>query len=435
MDPVPCFITQRPRTTMNTKKDNRESRGRRLFPPAAEDPAFLQKLIDTIPIPVFYKDIRGVYMGGNQAFADFVGISRRGISGKKVHDVAPGDLADEYARKDAELFQAGGVQTYESCVQHVDGTRRDVVFKKAVFSHPDGTVGGLIGLFFDVSQLKSLADKLLKSEERYRRIFDNIQDVYYEVAVDGSILEISPSIEKYFPVRREELIGRSMNSFYADPQERQDFLAIIREKGHVRDYEIHLKSIEGGLYTCSITAAMLPGEYGGPPRIVGSMRDISDRKDAEKRLEERRMELEDKSRMLEDVNTALRVLLKQRDEDKKDLEDRLLSNVRKLVMPYLEKLKRIAGSPDQKACIDILETNLNDIISPFLKNMTALHAELTPREIQIASLIKNGKTSKDIAGLFNVSSRAVEFHRDNLRIKLGIKNKKTNLRSYLINHF
>lgn len=400
-----------------------------------ENSAFLQKLIDTIPIPIFYKDACGIYIGGNQAFAEFLGIPGKKIKGKKVHDVAPRDLADRYAQTDAELFRTGGVQTYGSCVLHADGTRRDVIFKKAAFSNPDGSMGGLIGLFFDITDLKALSDRLCKSEERYRRIFENIQDVYYEVELDGTITEISPSIEQYFPVKREELIGQSMNRFYADPEKRQEFLAIIKQKGLVRDYEIHLKNNQGLLYTCSITAALMPAEGRQAPKIVGSMRDISDRKNAEKALAERGRELEDKSRMLEDVNTALRVLLAQRDEDKKELEARLQSNVRELVMPYIEKLKRGCKASDQLACLDILKTNLSDILSPFLKNITAMHADLTPREIQIANLIKDGRTSKDIANLLNISNRAIEFHRDNLRIKLRLKNKKANLRSYLLNYF
>ncbi|MDO9559594.1 MAG: helix-turn-helix transcriptional regulator [Syntrophales bacterium] len=237
------------------------------------------------------------------------------------------------------------------------------------------------------------------------------------------------------PAFFQKLIGRSMNSFYADPKKRKDFLAIIKEKGLVSDYEIQLKNDQGLLYNCSITAAILPGEGERPPRIVGSMRDIAERKNAEKALAERGRELEDKSRMLEDVNTALRVLLKQGDEDKKDLEDRLLSNVKELVMPYVEKLKKLSRTSEQMACLSILETSLNDIISSFLKNITSTHADLTPREIQIANLIRDGRTTKDIADLLSISTRAVEFHRDNLRIKLRLKNKKANLRSYLLAHF
>jgi DNA-binding CsgD family transcriptional regulator len=79
-----------------------------------------------------------------------------------------------------------------------------------------------------------------------------------------------------------------------------------------------------------------------------------------------------------------------------------------------------------------VENHLKDIISPFLHNLTIEHLDLTPREIQITSLVKEGKTTKEITDFLNISATAVDFHRKNIRMKLGIKNKKTNLRSFLL---
>ncbi|MEN6319678.1 MAG: helix-turn-helix transcriptional regulator [Syntrophaceae bacterium] len=158
------------------------------------------------------------------------------------------------------------------------------------------------------------------------------------------------------------------------------------------------------------------------------------RKNCEKALITREQDLINNSRMLEEVNTALRVLVRQRDEDRIELEKKLLSNVKELVIPYIEKMKKWRLTSDEVTCLNIVEQNLNDIISPFLQNITLKHSDLTPREIQISSLVKDGKTTKEIADLLNVSIRAIEFHRDNIRIKLQLKNKKTNLRSYLLNN-
>ena len=89
---------------------------------------------------------------------------------------------------------------------------------------------------------------------------------------------------------------------------------------------------------------------------------------------------------------------------------------------------------DQVTYLSILETNLINIISPFLRNMTLKHFNLTPREIQVANLVKNGKSSKEIAQLLNLSTRAIEFHRENIRQKLDLKNRKANLQSSLFSH-
>jgi DNA-binding CsgD family transcriptional regulator len=95
-------------------------------------------------------------------------------------------------------------------------------------------------------------------------------------------------------------------------------------------------------------------------------------------------------------------------------------------------LKRSGLNAKQLAYVSILESNLKDIVSPFLRGLSSKYTELTPREIQVADLIRIGKTSKEIAELFNLSTKAIEFHRENLRAKLGLKNKPVNLRSHLM---
>jgi DNA-binding CsgD family transcriptional regulator len=135
---------------------------------------------------------------------------------------------------------------------------------------------------------------------------------------------------------------------------------------------------------------------------------------------------------LQELNSALEILLKKRDEDRIDLEEKMVSNVRELVYPYLAKLNNGKLPDREKAFVSIIESNLKDIISPFARSLTRKYLGLTPTEIQVANLIKQGKTTKDISDLNNLSPRTIEFHRDNIRTKLGIKNKKINLRTYLL---
>ena len=166
-------------------------------------------------------------------------------------------------------------------------------------------------------------------------------------------------------------------------------------------------------------------------RALQEVEERSERKAAEEALKKREQALELKTRSLEEANTALKVLLQRREEDKADLEEQVLANVRKLILPYLENLKHLKLNENQLAQVEIVEQNIREIVSPFLRNLTSTYLELTPREIQIANLVKEGKTTKEMTDILNISATAVDFHRKNLRSKFGIKNKKTNLMAFL----
>ncbi|MFZ4441496.1 MAG: response regulator, partial [Syntrophales bacterium] len=161
--------------------------------------------------------------------------------------------------------------------------------------------------------------------------------------------------------------------------------------------------------------------------------------DLEHRVAERTEELRDtnetltaKSRELEQTNTALHVLLRNREEELRQTEQKIVANLQKLVLPYIAELKELGLSPGQANHVEIIDTNLQQVIDPFLQNLAARFSAFTPREIQIANLIKDGKTSKEIATLVKVAPHSVEFHRNNIRKKLGLGGKKTNLHSFLL---
>lgn len=153
--------------------------------------------------------------------------------------------------------------------------------------------------------------------------------------------------------------------------------------------------------------------------------DISERKRAEE-------DLELKAADLEEMNRALKGLLKRMDEDRNELEENVLFKVNKQLLPYLRELKTSTLDKKQRGFVSALESNLNNIISSFSRTLSLKYLNLTPIEIQIADLVKQGKSSKEIAGIFNLSIRTIEFHRQKIRKKLGIKKKNANLRTLLL---
>ena len=171
--------------------------------------------------------------------------------------------------------------------------------------------------------LSELKAALLRSKEKYRSIYDNIQDIYYESDLAGTLLEVSPSVEKQTHYTREELLGESVYRLYYDPSQRDALLQVFYDQGQVSDYELTIRDKDDTLLFCSINARLLRAADGTPERMVGSLRIINDRKQAEQELETYRRKLEalvdDRTADLQAANQKLLQEIEQR----KDIEEAL----------------------------------------------------------------------------------------------------------------
>jgi PAS domain S-box-containing protein len=161
-------------------------------------------------------------------------------------------------------------------------------------------------------------------------------------------------------------------------------------------------------------------------------KEIAQRKAAEHKLEARTREVEQKSLRLAETITALKVLLKQRESDKSELEEKVFLNIQELIRPYLEKLKKGRLKENQKAYVDIIDSNLSEVTSPLARKLAVRFLKLTSTEIHIANLIERGKTTKEIAEILHVAASTIDFHRHNIRRKLGLSQRNLNLKTYLI---
>ncbi|HMK64442.1 MAG TPA: PAS domain S-box protein [Thermodesulfobacteriota bacterium] len=291
----------------------------------------------------------------------------------------------------------------------------------------------ILGNSMDITERKLFEKRLQESENLYRVIFENTGTAALIVENDMTISLINSEFEKLTGYRIKDWEGKKKWTEYVVKEDLPRMKRYHRRRrvdpnSAPRNYEYRVIDSQGRIKNVFNTIAMIPGTK----KSISSLTDITAWKETEKRLRLREEELENKSRNLRELNTALRVLLKQREDDRQELEEKVISNVKEFVLPYVEKIKNNKMTPGDSVYVDIMESNLREIISPFSRKLASKYKELTPKEIQIANFIKEGKTSKEMADILNVSKSAIDIHRYRLRNKLGLNNQKVNLRSHLI---
>ena len=289
------------------------------------------------------------------------------------------------------------------------------------------------------AELLTANEKLKQSEENYRTFIDSTLDLVFLKDEHFRHIMVNNTYSKYLGKKEYEIIGKTdfelLPKHMAEACRQSDLNALKSKLPFVNEERNKDKVYE----TRKFSVKMGKEKFG----IGGYVREITESVKAKKalkkahdeleqRVKERTKELEIKSKSLEETNIALKVLLKKRDEDKEELQDNVMRNVKELISPFFKKIKKTKLNDQQRLLLGIIESNLNEIISPFTRKMSLKYLNLTPTEIRIANLIKFGSPSKEIAELMNVSPRTVETHRKNIRRKIGLEGKRANLRSYLL---
>lgn len=292
----------------------------------------------------------------------------------------------------------------------------------------------------------------MESEEFLENIFDAIQDGITVHDKKLNILHVNKTMEKWH-AQRLPLIGRQCYEAYhgkSEPCENCPALRAI-ENSRVERNIVPIVEFDKTVGWLDLSAFPMMGPPAKRDGVVVYVRKVTEpvnaqlartareleaerfaREKAEQALKETRTLLEITTRNFEEANTALKVLVEGKRINRKELDKALLSNVNELILPYVEKLKKSGLNSKQKAYVDVVESHLHNIVRPLALSLSDKCLRLTPTELQVANLIRQGKTTKEIADFLNVAKSTTDFHRDNIRKKLGIKNTKTNLRTYLL---
>lgn len=286
-----------------------------------------------------------------------------------------------------------------------------------------------------VNMRNSWANHVLREvAEPFRRVFDEGPLGMVMIRTDLTFLRANRAFCTMLGYTENEFGGLGFKDV-VHPNDLNESIRQIRRltKGAIsvsRSEERYLRKDDTVAWGSS-TITAIRSENGRVLYLLSMVEDITQRKLAEEEVRERDRELQAKSSAIEEANIALRVLLKHKEEDRKILETIIQENISKLVLPQIERMRASRLTDSQKVCLDMIDANLQSVVSPFLRKTTYSHARLTPAEVEVANLIKHGKTSKEIASLLGVSKRTIDSHRDNIRAKLKLAKRNMNLTTYL----
>jgi PAS domain S-box-containing protein len=249
---------------------------------------------------------------------------------------------------------------------------------------------------------------------------------------DHAILDANHRFIRFTGYSRDEIVGKTIPELNLLHQESYEHICrSLKTRGSLYNQEIEYRTKLGNIRAAVYSAELM--EVRGEEELVFSVyHDITERRNAENAFKQSNMELVECTAKLEEANNALRVFSKRQSEDLKDLETKLQKNITELIIPYIRTLQNYNLDERGKSCLNFIESNLKDIVSPFLNNLSSDYKDLTPTEIQVAGMVRGGMTSKDIANLLSISVGTVDTHRNNIRKKLGLRQSKANLRSCLL---
>jgi len=336
-----------------------------------------------------------------------------------------------------------------------------------------GAITGFLGVSHDITDRKKAEETRRMAEVKYQRLYESLMDAFVSTDMNGDLREYNQVYASMLGYHPDQIKTSNYQDFTPEKWHALDrkIRDQVLKKGYSDIYEKEYRRKDGSIFPIESRISLIRDERGKPAGMCAIVRDISERKDMESRmkkyqdqlevlvrertsklekavdslkleikerkksesaLRERERELSRAQQNLEEMNTTLKVMIKQVAEDKEQSEQLIISNIKFSVLPYLEKLKNSGLRGTQLTYCCEVESHLKELSSSFVKMLSSDYIGLSPTEIQVASLIREGKSSKDIAKILNISVYTVTSHRYHIRKKIGMKGTVTNLRSYLL---
>jgi PAS domain S-box-containing protein len=379
----------------------------------------------------------------NDVMSEYLGYTRDEFLSMNPFELFVEENRDDRRKLIAGLQENDEPGTKEYRVKTKDGEKIWILLNARV-NYEKGKPKGATGVVYDITKRKESELALVKSEERLRRVLERMPMMLAAFDKSGNIIVWNAESERitgYSADEAVESIGIWKRLFPDKDYRRWVLREISKLENLFYDFEINLTCKDGSMKTISWSNISKKHPVPGWS-FWGVGMDTTEIKEAqaileqanvklEEMVEEKKKELDEKANKLDELNAALKVLVNAREDYKRELEENIVANFKQLVSPHLDMLKKSQLSTSQIHYFGILENYINEIISPFARDLSSRNFNLTPQEIKVAGLIKDHKTTKEITRLLHISQSAVIFHRHNIRKKLDLIDKKVNLESYL----
>ncbi len=423
----------------------------------------LSYIMEHIPVSVIVTDIKGNIEYVNQKFAKLTGYTIEEAIGKNPNILKSGKTTlGDY--KDLWESVTSGREWYgELCNKKKNGE----LYWESAYILPiintEGVITNFVAVKEDITERKSIentlreSEKKLKtlnerleqrveertkkiykenatrnkieialreSEKKFQDLYENLPDMYLSVDVKTSkIIQCNKTFAKKLGYKKEEIVDKVMFSLYHPDcieEARQVFQKFINT-GEVNNAELQMKRKDDSKMEVLLNATAFRNKDGKILYSRSIYRDITERKSLQEALVDQKSALEKK-------NIALGEILGQLEIEKKQIKDNVVANAENLLLPIIQKLKLTGEAAE---FVQLLQKNLEELVSSFGSRLIGNTAKLTTREIEICNMVKNGLTNKEIARLLAITLGTTKRHRNNIRRKIGIINTDMNLASFL----
>ncbi len=407
-----------------------ESKHKRMEKVLRESEERYRQIFDIAPAGIYEVDFRtSKLVDANDAICEYSGYTKGELLSMNGIDLLSEESQKRFLNRISKVLSGASVpDTVDYEIIRKDGSVIWVGIHNRFLYEGENIVGATV-VAFDITERKRIEEALLESEQKFRALVNTAPYGIQLTDWKGKITFGNPAHHAILGYADGELIGKYIWDLIADDENKirtKNYYAnLIKNQPSPEVYYNKNRTKDGRLVDVQINWDYVRNASGKVDGTISIVHDITERK----RLEEG---LKNKAQKLEELNIALNVLLKKRENDKTDLEEHFVNNIEKMVLPYIDKIEGITQNANQNTLLDILRRNLTELTSAFPKNLSSKEFSLTRTEIKVANFIRHGKRTKEIASILNITKSTVKNHRHKIRTKIGIANKKVNLRSYLL---